>query len=362
MDYKIIFTFGYLFRFLVASILFAGCSMNLEKQIDDIFSSYNKPDLPGAAVMIIKNGEIIFEKGYGLANIESGTTIDRFTNFRLASVTKQFTAMSVLILIERGKLNYNTTLTEIFPGFPEYGGNINIRQLLQHTSGLVDYEDMIDDTVTVQLKDDDVLNLMMQTDSIYFQPGSQFRYSNTGYALLCLIVERISGKPFRDFLYENIFNPLEMEYTVAYDKGINEVKNRAYGYTISDNGIELTDQSVTSAVLGDGGIYSSLNDLYKWDQALYTNKIISEKYRDESWTPGVTSAGDEFSYGYGWHLESRYNTNVVYHTGSTRGFRNIIYRIPEKRFSIIILTNRNSGPETSTLEMAHQIADIYFGN
>jgi len=336
--------------------------MNFEKKMDDIFNSYNKPHLPGAAVMIIKNGEIIFEKGYGLANIESEAAIDRFTNFRLASVTKQFTAMSVLLLIERGKLNYNTTLTEIFPGYPGYGSKINIKHLLQHTSGLVDYEDMIDDTVTVQLKDNDVLNLMMKTDSTYFQPGSQFRYSNTGYALLSLIVERISLKPFRDFLYENIFNPLGMENTIAYEKNINEVRNRAYGYTISNSGVELTDQSVTSAVLGDGGIYSSLNDLYKWDQALYTNKIISEKYRAESWTPGVTSAGDEFSYGYGWHLERRYNTKVVYHTGSTRGFRNIIYRIPEKRFSIIILTNRNSGSESSTLEMAHQIADIYFGN
>jgi CubicO group peptidase (beta-lactamase class C family) len=220
--------------------------------------------------MVIKNGEIIFQKGYGLANIELKQPVIETTNFRLASVTKQFTAMSILLLIERGKLKYNTALKEIFPDFPEFGSKINIKHLLQHTSGLIDYEDLIHDSVTIQLKDKDVLELMMKTNSTYFEPGSQHKYSNSGYALLALTVEKISGKPFRDFLYDNIFKPLEMENTIAFENNINEVTNRAYGYTITENGIDLTDQSITSAVLGDGGIYSSLNDLYLWDQSLYT--------------------------------------------------------------------------------------------
>jgi CubicO group peptidase (beta-lactamase class C family) len=337
-----------------------SCTMNNEDKIDQIFSEYNKTDLPGAAVMVIKNGEITFQKGYGLANIELKQPVIETTNFRLASVTKQFTAMSILLLIERGKLKYNTALKEIFPDFPEFGSKINIRQLLQHTSGLIDYEDLIHDSVTIQLKDKDVLDLMMKTNSTYFEPGSQHKYSNSGYALLALTVEKISEKPFRDFLYDNIFKPLEMENTIAFENNINEVTNRAYGYTITENGVDLTDQSVTSAVLGDGGIYSSLNDLYLWDQSLYTEALIDKKYLQESWTPGKTSDGTEFSYGYGWHLEKRYKSDVVFHTGSTRGFRNIIYRIPEKHFTIVILTNRNTGPESSTLIMAHQIADIYF--
>lgn len=341
-------------------ICIASCTMNNEDKINQIFRGYNKPDVPGAAVMIIKNGEIIFQKGFGFANLELNQPVNETTNFRLASVTKQFTAMSILLLIERGKLKYNTTLKEIFPDFPEYGSKINIKNLLQHTSGLIDYEDLIHDSVTIQLKDKDVLELIMKTDSTYFEPGSQHKYSNSGYALLALTVEKISGKPFRDFLYDNIFKPLEMENTIAFENSINEVTNRAYGYTITENGIDLTDQSITSAVLGDGGIYSSLNDLYKWDQALYTDSVIDEKYLIESLTPGITSDGTEFSYGYGWHLEKRYNTKVVYHTGSTRGFRNIIYRIPEKHFTVVILTNRNTGPESSTLVMAHQLADIYF--
>lgn len=347
---------------LFTLIIIPSCSMNNEDKIDQIFKEYNKLELPGAAVMVIKNGQIIFQRGYGLANIEFNLPINEETNFRLASVTKQFTAMAILLLIDKGQIQLNTNLTEIFPDYPVYGRKINIKHLLQHTSGLIDYEDLIHDSVTTQLKDKDVLALMMNTDSTYFEPGSQHKYSNSGYALLALTVEKISGKPFRDFLYEYIFKPLEMENTIAFENSINEVTNRAYGYTITENGIDLTDQSITSAVLGDGGIYSSLNDLYKWDQALYTDSVIDENYLIESWTPGKTSDGIEFPYGYGWHLEKRYNSDVIYHTGSTRGFRNIIYRIPEKKFTIVILTNRNAGTESSTLIIAHQITDIYFGN
>jgi len=150
-----------------------------------------------------------------------------------------------------------------------------------------------------------------------------------------------------------------MDNTVAFEKDINEVKNRAFGYRIKDDVVEFTDQSITSAVLGDGGIYSSLNDLYKWDQALYTGKLIDKRYLGESWTRGKTNSGVEFPYGYGWRLEKYQDTEVVYHTGSTRGFRNVIYRMPEKNFTIVILTNRDAGPESSALDFAHQILKFY---
>jgi CubicO group peptidase (beta-lactamase class C family) len=347
-----------IFSFLLSS----GCTMNNEEKINDIFVDYNRPGMPGAAVMIIKDGEILFEKSYGLADVEKKIQVTRTTNFRLASVTKQYTAMSILILIDRGNLKLETTLKEIFPGFPEYGSSITIKNLLQHTSGLIDYEDLISDTVTLQLKDKDVLELIMKTDSTYFQPGSQHKYCNTGYALLALAVEKISGKPFRDFLKDNIFQPLGMDNTIAFEQDINAVKNRAYGYSIINNTVEFTDQSITSAVLGDGGIYSSLNDLYKWDQALYTEKLIDKKYLTESWSRGTTTQEVEFPYGYGWRLEKYQDTEVLYHTGSTRGFRNIIYRMPEKKFTIVILTNRDAGSEFSTLEFAHQLVNLYFSD
>lgn len=341
-------------------IIISGCSMNNEENINRLFADYNISDKPGAAVMVIKNGEIIFQKGYGLANVESNLPVTAATNFRLASVTKQFTAMSILMLIDRDQLKLETTLKEVFPDFPDYGSNITIKNLLQHTSGLIDYEDLIPDTATVQVKDKNILELMMKTDSTYFQPGRHHRYCNTGYALLALTVEKISSKPFRDFLVSNIFKPLGMDYTLAFENNINEVKNRAYGYSINNNIVEFTDQSITSAVLGDGGIYSSLNDLYKWDRALYTQKLIDKKYLDQSWKKGMTNSGVEFPYGYGWRLGKYNNADVVYHTGSTKGFRNVIYRIPENKFTIVILTNRDSGPESSALDLAHQMLKIYF--
>lgn len=343
-------------------LIITGCTMSNEEKINEIFNDYNKSGMPGAAVMIINDGEVIFEKSYGLADVEKKIQVTRTTNFRLASVTKQFTAMSILMLIDNGKLRLETTLEDIFPNFPDYGKHITIKNLLQHTSGLIDYEDLISDTITIQLKDKDVLELIMKTDSTYFQPGSQHKYSNTGYALLALTVEKISGKPFSDFLKDNIFQPLGMDNTIAFEKDINEIKDRAYGYRIKDNIVEFADQSITSAVLGDGGIYSSLNDLYKWDQLLYTEKFIDKKYLTESWTRGKTNNGVDFPYGYGWRLEKYQDTEVVYHTGSTRGFRNIIYRMPEKKFTIVILTNRDAGSEFNTLEFAHQLVNIYFSN
>jgi CubicO group peptidase (beta-lactamase class C family) len=339
--------------------LITGCGMSTEDKIDDLFKDYNNPGKPGAAVMVIKNGEIVFQKGYGLADVEKNQPVTAESNFRLASVTKQFTAMSILMLIQKGELHLNTNLKNIFPEYPDYGRDITIKLLLQHTSGLYDYEDMIDDSVTVQLKDRDVLNRMMQTKRGYFEPGSQHRYSNTGYALLALTIERKSGLPFREFLKQNIFAPLGMDNTLAYENGINEVPYRAYGYTVKNGNVELTDQSVTSAVLGDGGIYSSLNDLYKWDQALYTEKLIDKNFLEEWWTRGVACEGTIIPYGFGWHIGERNGEKVVYHTGSTRGFRNIIYRIPEKEFTIIILSNRNEGEETVTLRLAEKIADFF---
>ncbi len=153
----------------------------LNLKLDSLFSEYNVPN-PGAAVEIISHGKVIFQKGYGYANLEEKIPINSQTNFRLASVTKQFTATAVLLLIERGKLSFDDKLTDLFPGFPKYGEKITVKNLLNHTSGLIDYEDLIPDTATIQVTDHDVLQSMMKQDSTYFEPGTKWQYSNTGYA------------------------------------------------------------------------------------------------------------------------------------------------------------------------------------
>ncbi len=332
--------------------------IEMKEKIKQIFNDYRKERNPGAGLYVAVGDEVIIKEGMGLANLEKGLKIDTKTNFRLASVTKQFTATAVLQLINNNKIDFQTNLKEIFPEYPDYGKGITIYHLLTHTSGLIDYEDLIDDTVTIQVKDVDVLKLMLNTDSTYFPIGSQYRYSNTAYALLALTVEKYSGLRFAKYLEQNIFKPLKMDATIAFEDGISVVPNRAYGYTKTDNKYEFTDQSVTSAVLGDGGIYSSIEDLIKWEKSLSEGEILPLELRKKAMTRQKLSDGTEIEYGFGWHLPIYKGFKVVYHTGSTYGFRNIIYRIPEKEIVIIILTNRNAGEEESTKHFSEEIVDI----
>lgn len=322
-----------------------------------LFEQYNQKTSPGASVLVSKDGAVIFKESFGYADLEKEKKNESITNFRLASVTKQFTAAAVLILVQNGLIELKTNLCDVFEDFPDYGRKITIKNLLNHTSGLIDYEDLIPDTATVQVKDADVLKMMYKVDSTYFEPGTRFKYSNTGYALLAMIVEKISEKSFAQFLDENIFKPLGMISTVAHEEGKSVVENRAYGYERTDSGWIKKDQSITSAVLGDGGIYSNVEDLFKWEQSLYSNQILIDELRHESITREVLNDGEKIDYGFGWHLKTYKGVEIVYHGGSTQGFRNVIYRVPSKNFCIIILTNRNEGqPE----KIADKIFEIYF--
>ncbi|MBN2601658.1 MAG: beta-lactamase family protein [Candidatus Marinimicrobia bacterium] len=335
---------------LVLSLLLNQCSVSDDQYLDKLFEDYNCENMPGAAVMIIKDGEIIKTKCYGMADIEQKIPISPKSNFRLASVSKQFTAMSIMILKEQGKLDYNQTLTDLFPEFPDYGKNISIEFLLQHRSGLIDYEDMIPDSATIQVLDRDVLQMMMAADSTVFPPGTEFRYSNSGYAVLAMIVEKLSGKRYATFLYDKIFRPLGMRNSVAFEKGISTVQNRAFGYFVDSDSVVFSDQSITSAVLGDGGIYTSLDDMFIWDQALYTEKLVSTGSLKRAFIPALED------YGYGWRIDEYKGHHRVHHTGSTCGFRNVFQRFPEDHFSVLILTNR---AEPDVTELANKIVDRF---
>jgi CubicO group peptidase (beta-lactamase class C family) len=326
----------------------------LVAKLDGLFQDFSQPGAPGASVMIIQDGNVPFAKGYGLANLEEKTPCAIWSNFRLASVTKQFTAMCVLILVERKQLSLGEPLTGFFPGFPAYGRKITVRHLLNHTSGLLDYEDLIPKGTEIPVLDRDVLRLMLRQDKTYFPPGSKYRYSNTAYALLALIVEVRSGNTFARFLHENIFRPLKMEHTLAYEQGLSVVPNRAYGYSADSGGFKRTDQSLTSSVLGDGGIYSSVEDLYQWDQALYTDKLISHKLLKVAFKPGPATEHPDTGYGFGWFIGNYRGLREIWHSGTTIGFTTRIARFPDKHFTVIILTNRN---EAKIAEFPHRIAD-----
>jgi CubicO group peptidase (beta-lactamase class C family) len=342
-----------------------------------IFSPLANASSPGLAVLVRKEGRTVFERGYGVSELRTFAKIDPQTNFRLASCSKQFTAMSIMLLVHDGKLRYDDKLTDVFPDFPAYGKAITIRNLLNHTSGLPDYEDLMTAaekrkgspiwTAARQIQDAEVLKLLEKETAGKFAPGTQWSYSNSGYVVLGLTVEKISGKPFREFLRERIFAPVKMSQTVAYQKGQNEVTNRAYGHSKQANTWKETDQSPTSATLGDGGIYSSLTDLAKWDEALAQHTLLTEMEMQPALTPAQLTSGTPakwpansdrpegtpVSYGFGWFLDPYRNHARMWHYGDTIGFHTYIQRFPADRLTIIVLTNRTDlDPESLALKGA----------
>jgi len=328
----------------------AGCGVDADAEVDQLFGDYSGEGVPGASVMVIKDGQVILTKSYGLANVEKDVSVESTTNFRLASVTKQFTATAVLMLVDRGDLALDDSITEYFPGFPEFADGITIRHMLQHTSGIEDYEPIYGDLFPQQVTDSGVVEIISATDGTIFAPGSEYSYSNSAYAILAVLVEKLSGKTFHEFLHDSIFVPLGMSNTVAYRDGETTVTNRSYGYTVSEEGVEFSDQSAWSAVLGDGGVYSSVVDLFKWDQALYENGLISADLRQQSWTPGLED------YGFGFRIDEYNGHKRYHHSGSTSGFRNFMQQFPDDRLTVIVLTNR-ADPDVAPL--AEKIADLY---
>ncbi|NQV14001.1 beta-lactamase family protein [bacterium] len=318
-------------------------------KIDALFSAYSD-DNPGASVMVIHKGKVILNNNYGLANIAQHIPVTEMSNFRLASITKQFTAMAILQLMDEKLLDFNTKMIEIFPEFPDYANAIDYGQLLHHTSGLVDYEELMADTLSVPLLDADVLHLLLTQDSTYFEPGSNYSYSNGGYAILALTVERLAGLSFPEYLEKHIFIPLGMHASLAYKRADPDFSNRAFGYYVNQGDVLLSDQSMTSSVLGDGGVYSSTSDMYKWDQALYGTSLLSQALMDSAFTPWKED------YGCGWRIEDYRGLKRISHTGSTSGFRNVFQRFPEQEFSVIILTNRR---DPGVQYLAEAITDIY---
>jgi len=375
---RLAFAFIGVFLILAASRPAAFAQNPTPAQLQAIFSQIvTSPRQPGLAVLIRKNGRTLFQRGYGMRDLRSDLPITPQTDFRLASCTKQFTAMAIMLLVHDGKLRYDEHLTDVFPNFPAYGRTITIRNLLNHTSGLIAYEDLMDKMYAgkewyeiPQITDAQVLKLAEQQTGTKFPPGTKWEYSNGGYCILAMIVQKISGMPFPEFLQKHIFAPLKMNHTVAHVYGKDSVFQRAYGYT-NDAGVWLeTDQSPTSATLGDGGVYSSLDDLAKWDDALRNHTLLSAAEFQPAVTPEnsaavLPSAVDDLpkaaaakplAYGFGWFLDPYKGHPRMWHYGSTIGFHSIIERFTQNNLTIIILANRT---DVDLAALALRAADLY---
>jgi CubicO group peptidase (beta-lactamase class C family) len=273
-----------------------------------------------------------------------------------------------MLLARDCKLRYDDALTDVFPAFPAYGRGITIRHLLTHMSGLPGYEGLMAAaeksraphwTAERQIRDDEVLALLRGETKGRFPPGTGWAYSNSGYVVLGLVVARVSGKPFGDFLRQRIFAPLEMDATLAYEKGRNEVRRRAFGHAREGDGFREADQSPTSATLGDGGVYSCLEDLARWDEALRVSELVSPAWMKPAltpvtladgsathWPPGEKSGdnldpGQPVSYGFGWLLDPWQGRPRMWHHGETTGFRTVIERFPDDGLTVVILANRD---------------------
>lgn len=332
----------------------------LSEQIDELMLAHVGVTFPSGAVLVIENGAILHQRGYGIADLENNIPATASTNYRIGSVSKAFTALAIVILAERGLVDYEAAITDYLEEFPDYGKQIKILHLLHHTSGIPDYRSLISCTQTEQIKDQDVVEMLREQTSTDFVPGSQFRYCNAGYAVLAMIVERVSGMSFSQFLLQEIFTPLGMCNSAAYENSLLPLPNRAYGYTQKSKGqFVLTDQDQASTVLGDGGIYSSLTDMFYWDQALYHPLLVSEVSMDKIFTPARLNDGTQSGYGFGWKIGVVNGNRCISHIGSTIGFRSAFLRFPDHKFSVFVVVN-----ETNTLanEISNQIVEMYFKN
>ena len=307
-------------------------------------------------VLVVENGKIAFQGAYGQSNTDPADSLNLHSVFRLGSVSKQFTAMAVMILKEEGKLKYDQDLSDFIPELPYK--NISIRHLLNHTSGLPDYTRLMAENWKPELEEDDperfitgnediIKMLAEKKPEIYFRPGEQWQYSNTGYVLLASVVSRASGLPFEQFLKEYIFKPIGMNSTVVYDYVPGKDPSmplRVYGYRKELNGeLVPNDCHFLNPAQGDGGIYSTLGDMYKWDQALYTDKLVPQSTLQEAFTPGKLNDGSNTNYGFGWFIPNTASgKKVVDHTGGWVGFVTYIYRETEENNCIVILTNNSS--------------------
>lgn len=317
----------------------------VKKHLDNAINNSIHANEPGLALYVESQGKVIYKKGFGLADTETNLKISPKTNFRLASVSKQFTAMCILLLEKDNKLSLNDPISKFFPELPKNPNTkILLRHLITHTSGIMDYEELMDNLSKIQLLDKDVLNLIKTQNKTYFEPGNLFRYSNSAYALLALVVERVSGKSFPDFMKERIFKPLGMKNSMVYEKG-TQIPNRSIGFARNKDGqLYKNDQSTTSAVKGDGGVYCSLNDYKKWTHALWNNTLIDMDSAINQVKIPIKEVSSSY-YGPGWFYFVK-GYRAWFHSGSTCGFSTFSINIPESKTSIVYFSNIAGNSET----------------
>lgn len=343
---------------LLTFTLTTSAQVKEQAAVDSIFAKWDKPDAPGGALGIIKNGKLIYASGYGMSDLEHDIPNDKTSVYRIASTSKQFTAACILKLVEQEKLSLDNTLDMFYPSFPSYAKKITISHLLHHTSGIRDYltlsalKGMGDND---HYTDKDIMSWLTSQTSLNFEPGAEHIYSNSGYWLLGQIVNKASGMNMADYAAKEIFKPLGMTHTQFLNDHNTIVKNRAAGYSPNRDGgyrINMT----TLDMIGDGGVLTTIEDLHKWDNSFYSSTVLNKKFWRMMTERGVLNNGDTISYASGLSIEPYKGLKTISHGGAFVGYRAEILRFPEEGFTVIILANR---ADANPSRMAIEVADIF---
>jgi CubicO group peptidase (beta-lactamase class C family) len=331
------------------------------KKVDELFAAWDKPDSPGAAIAVIKDGAVIYKRGYGIANLEYNIPITPATVFHVASVSKQFTAFAVTMLASQGKLSLDDDIRKHLPEMPDFGKRVTIRHLIHHTSGLRDQWVLLamggwrlDDVITKE----HILRMVRHQKELNFDPGAEHLYSNTGYTLLAVIVERVTGQSFREYTEASIFKPLGMASTHFHDDHQMIVKNRAYSYApVSGSGFRLA--ALNYANVGATSLFTTAEDLARWVMNFEDKKVGGAAVIEQMQQRGVLNDGKQISYAFGLGISPYKGLNTVGHSGGDAGYRSFVFWFPEQRFGVVVLSNLGS---LNPQQMAMRIADIYLAD
>jgi len=331
-------------------------------RIDQLFADYAKPDSPGCSLAVYRNGAIIYAHGYGMASLELGVPITPQTVFDIGSTSKQFTAFSILLLQQQGKLSVDDDVRKFLPEIPAYGSRITLHHLMTHTSGMRDYAGLFDLAGVPEqnlTNDEDGLDLIVRQKALNFAPGDEWDYSNTGFFLLSQVVKRVTGKTLRDFDQENIFTPLGMTSTQIFNDHTQIIPRRATGYSYNEDrksfGVEMSNFEQT----GDGSVQTSVEDLLRWDENFYTAKLGGPDLIREMQVVGKLNNGKEHGYAAGLRISTYRGQPTVRHGGAWAGYRSELLRFPKQHTSIAVLCNvARSAPSVH----ADHVADVVLAN
>jgi CubicO group peptidase (beta-lactamase class C family) len=331
-----------------------------EAEIDEIFAAFE--DGPGCALGAIRDGELVFTRGYGYANLDHDVRISSTTIFDIGSTSKQFTAAAIVLLAQRGELSLDQDVRDFIPELHEYDEPVTVRHLIHHTSGVRDYLTLMrlaGMSFENVFQEDDGVEFLARQRELNFQPNTDYLYSNSGYLLLAVIIRRVSGMSIGEFLEQEVFGPLGMKHTFVYEDRFRVVKGRATGYAPNDEGGFRIEHFFNFELGGDGQVYTSVEDLLLWDRNFYDPVVGGPEFLQQMHTRGVLNDGDTLTYAFGLGVREYRGLPSVSHGGAWGGFRAELIRFPEQRFSVVCLCNVGNANAGG---LARRVSDLYLGD